>query len=503
MAPNAVFRDRRSMGSAVEAYPPDRNCVIPDAWVQTRLACKAQRPAVQLVSAVGVPIMEGSTMYHAQTIRLTRHLAIVVGLLACLDDGGWFRVEGSGELCAAEPPGWVRVLGGSDDDFVESISSTPDGGCILAGYTRSFGLGSDDLWVVRLNKAGRIVWQKSYGGADREYGGCVVSRVGGGYYVAGHTKSSGAGWYDGWIMRLDARSRIVWQKTYGTWHGEWIDAARETREGSLITVGGTYAAGAGSGDIWIMKLTSSGNMVWQRTFGGPGFDYAFSVELTPDGGYIVGGSTASYGAGSWDYWIIKLDATGDIQWQKAYGAGGVDRVQSVIPTPDGGYLASGWTYSYGDFRIWILKLGSSGGVQWQKLYDGAGSGRVLNMIDGNYLLLGYSGAFKLDTDGNLIWGKAYPGPVFGLSSAVVDEAGQLYIAVSGQQFGREDFGVVQVSADGLTGTDCDGRERSLTIRDTQAWVAPTRCKVTTPPMQTKSSKVGNVNSFASAVDPCQ
>lgn len=432
-------------------------------------------------------------MFQVHTSGLILRFAVVVQLLV------WFP-----HVHAAEPEGWGRVLGGTDEDYANSVSVTPDGGCIVVGDTLSFGLGNSDIWVVRLNKRGDVVWQKSYGGADNDYGNCVIPRKAGGYYVAGSTKSNRTSWYAGWILRLDARSKIVWQKTYGGSNGEYIYAIRETRDGGLITAGGTYSYGAGDEDFWIMKLTPSGNIVWQRTFGGTEYEWPTSIELALDGGYVVAGITGSFGAGNGDFWIIKLDSYGNVRWQRTYGAERNDIALSLKPTRDGGYVAAGWTNSYndGDFNIWVIKLGPTGGLQWQKLYKGLGLPEIHNTIDGNYLLVGAPvEIIKLDTKGNVIWGKDYPSG--SLSSAAETTQGDFYLTGAGYQYGRRDFRVLKVSAGGLIKTACGVQDLNVTVQNSRAWVASTSCEVTTPAMQTKSSKVGNVNSFASTTDPCQ
>jgi predicted secreted protein len=168
----------------------------------------------------------------------------------------------------------------------------------------------------------------------------------------------------------------LWARVYGG-QGDDFGTFKRTSDGGYIIVGQTFSFGAGGGDLLVMKLDSNGNIKWQKTYGGPGHDWAYDVEETQDGGYIVGGGTGSFGAGGIDMWILKLDSHGNVQWQKTYGGWGVgidglnaEYVHDLLQTSDEGYIVVGGTTSYGagDRDIWVLKLDSQGNVQWQRTY---------------------------------------------------------------------------------------------------------------------------------------
>ncbi|MHA2635190.1 MAG: InlB B-repeat-containing protein [bacterium JZ-2024 1] len=156
----------------------------------------------------------------------------------------------------------------------------------------------------------------------------------------------------------------VWARTYGWADGDWAGFIQQTSDGGYIVAGDTYSFGAGSRDIWVLKLDANGNVLWQKTYGGANWDGADSIQQTSDGGYIVAGSTYSFGAGYRDIWVLKLDANGNVLWQKTYGGGNWDRAYSIQQTSDGGYIVAGDTYSFGagSSDIWVLKLDANGNI---------------------------------------------------------------------------------------------------------------------------------------------
>jgi len=155
-----------------------------------------------------------------------------------------------------------------------------------------------------------------------------------------------------------------WAKTYGGTGDDYAYSIQQTSDGGYIVAGYTGSSGAGLADFWVLKLKSDGTVDWQKTYGGGGYDSASSIQQTSDGGYIVAGVTTSFGAGGYDFWVLKLDGSGNVQWQKTYGGTGNDYANSIQQTTDGGYIVAGVTTSFGaggDF--WVLKLDSSGNVQ--------------------------------------------------------------------------------------------------------------------------------------------
>ena len=159
-------------------------------------------------------------------------------------------------------------------------------------------------------EAGSVTWQKTYGGTGYDAAYSIQQTEDGGYIVAGETDSFGAGGRDAWIMKLDGSGSVTWQKTYGGTGFDYVGSIQQTGDGGYIVTGETDSFSAGGRDAWIMKLDGSGNVTWQKTYGGTDYDYGYSIQQTGDGGYVVAGGTASFNAGNDDIWLIKLDGNG-------------------------------------------------------------------------------------------------------------------------------------------------------------------------------------------------
>ena len=312
---------------------------------------------------------------------------------------------------------WAATYGGLNGDYSSSIQQTQDGGYVVAGYTWSFGAGDEDAWIIKLDSAGAVTWQKAYGGANDDSANSIQQTADGGYIVAGDTSSFGAGGSDAWVMKLDSTGAVTWQKTYGDEGSQYFKHIQQTADGGYIAAGENRSSGAGSDDVWVMKLNATGGVTWQKTYGGIGNDWAHVVQQTEDGGYIVSGATYSFGAGDRDAWILKLNSTGAVTWQKTYGGGDEDYVTSIQQTADGGYIVAGLTQSFGtgDSDVWVLKLDNTGAITWQKTYGGVAGYKSADSIrqtqDGGYIVVGYNYylfgdtsdvfALKLDSSGSI------------------------------------------------------------------------------------------------------
>ena len=259
---------------------------------------------------------------------------------------------------------FAKTFGGSGYDWAYSVQQTSDGGYIVAGGTSSFGAGNNDVFLLKTDASGNLQWSKTFGGGDYEEAYSVQQTSDGGYIVAGYTLSFGAGSADVFLLKTDASGNLQWAKTFGGSSDDYALSVQQTSDGGYIVVGRTSSFGAGSADVFLLKTDASGNLQWAKTFGGSDWDWALSVQQTSDGGYIVAGVTWSFGAGSYDVFLLKTDASGNLQWAKTFGESDYEEAYSVQQTSDGGYILAGVTSSFGagDYDVFLLKTDANGDI---------------------------------------------------------------------------------------------------------------------------------------------
>jgi hypothetical protein len=342
---------------------------------------------------------------------------------------------------------WERTFGGSENDMANDIIQTADGGYAICGYTESKSAGRKDIWLLRLDSKGNLLWDRNYGGSKDDEATSLVQTDDGGFVVAGCTLSYGAGWEDFWVLRLDSLGNIIWDKTFGRENDDEIYTIVQVEDGYVIAGHTGYYGynywlikldnygeivwqrifGTESGRYWkcfliqtndggyaltghidhdscLIKLDKKGNIVWEKTYGGNEDDYTCSIIQNKDDGYVLAGFTESKGEGSRDAWVIKLDSQGDIIWDRTYGGRDDDYAFSLIQTTDGGYTVAGYTYSKGAGKAdaWVIKLDSQGNKVWDKTFGGSSydeAHSIIQTTDGGYAVAGYTqskGAGELD-----------------------------------------------------------------------------------------------------------
>lgn len=393
---------------------------------------------------------------------------------------------------SAQVIAWQNTIGGSMSDFATAVHPTSDGGAICGGYSNSgvsgdkseAAMGTNDFWVVKLDATGAIEWENTIGGAADDALMSMVATTDGGYVCIGHSSSNisgdktedSRGGSDYWVVKLDATGIITWQRTIGGSGNEQANSIIQCADGGYLC-GGASASGIsgektealiGIQDYWVVKLDASGTIEWQNTIGGNSLEQIHSMDQTTDGGYILGGvSQSGLGGdktegniGSYDLWVVKIDAGGAIQWQNTIGGANEEMLRSIQQTSDGGYICGSTSQSQmtgdktepsmGTFDFWPVKLDATGAIEWQNVIGGSTVDQMYSITatpDGGYLCGGMSisgiggdktepmmGTYdqwvvKVDGVGHVMWQNTIGGNVDDqLRSLSVDDNGDVLVA---------------------------------------------------------------------------
>jgi hypothetical protein len=258
-----------------------------------------------------------------------------------------------------------RSIGDTLEDFGEFVQQTSDLGYIVVGSTSSKGAGGSDVMLIKLNALGSLSWSKTYGGLQDDFG-YAVRQVSTGYIIAGTTKSFGLGNSDAYVIKTDLNGNITWSRAFGN---TGIDAAydiRQTLDGGFIVGGKTRNSnplGNSQDDVLLLKISSGGVLLWSKSYGGLQDDVGESVLQLYDSSYVIAGYTKSYGKGNWDVYLFKVNKNGVTQWARTYGGGGEDKAYSLAAVPyDAGFLLCGHTNSFGagGFDAYLIKTDKQG-----------------------------------------------------------------------------------------------------------------------------------------------
>ena len=280
-----------------------------------------------------------------------------------------------------------------DDDAAYYVHPTSDGGCVVAGSSYTFWVEYDWL-ILKLDEMGNRQWHLHYDRGPMDFVHAIQETSDEGYIMWGYTDDHLLGRVL-CVLKLN-NGNTSWTKMYADSHNRNFtpkDSVYETKDEGYVFMGTTTFFGSGSNDYLVLKLNTTGDILWQKTYGGEDDDVCSSIKPTTDGGYIVAGYTESFGAGGSDGWVLKLDNSGNIVWQKTYGGNNNDDFRSVYQTTDGGYIVAGYTESFGagDTDGWVLKLAKNGNVVWQKTYGGNNNDDINSIYqtsDGGYIAAG-------------------------------------------------------------------------------------------------------------------
>lgn len=356
----------------------------------------------------------------------------------------------------------IKTLGGTKNDSGQSVVATADGGYAILGYSQSIDGDitnktdeSFDYWILKYNAENELLWQKTIGGSSDERGSSIIQTQDGGYAILGFSFSSdgdvteNGGLQDYWLVKLDANGNISWQKTFG-YQGvdSGISVIQSNDQGYLISgiLDVTASGGEGNssrstnrhagGDYWVLKLNSSGDLEWSKYFGGNFTDAPQDAIQTADNGFIIVGSSdsndtdISNNIGTYDYWVLRISALGDLVWEKSFGGSQIDEARAIIASNDGNYIITGDTRSNdndislnkGAADLWLIKINPNGELLWEKTIGGSNfdvARSIVKSQNNGFILAGSSRSnnidvsenngqndawiLKVDDNGNLLW----------------------------------------------------------------------------------------------------
>ena len=379
---------------------------------------------------------------------------------------------------------WSRTFGGYNTDIAYSACETSDGGFILTGYTSSFGAGQQDAYLVKTNSAGDTSWTTTFGGASMDGAHFVREAGDGGFVIAGYTESFGGAGKNVYLIKTDTLGTAEQTRTYSTSLMDVAYAFCETPDQGYMFIGYKNGpSGWTKGDLWILKTDSLLDTLWTSTYGGGGEDYGISIQPAADSGYIICGSTSSFGAGGKDAWLVRIDEQGDTLWTKTYGGALEDVAYGVNVTSDGGYVLSGYINGTGAWTagdVWLLKTDPQGDTLWTRVYGGTSEEYgwdVYETIDHGYVTAGMGSGnawlIRTDAQGDTLWTKMYggAGAEAALALSVASDRGYImagyttsfgagsydcWLLRTAPDLGIEDGAILDIGSDRLSATVISG-----------------------------------------------
>ncbi len=293
---------------------------------------------------------------------------------------------------------WSHTFGGSDLDACSRVLPVSTRGYVLAGNTYSFGAGSADFWFVRTDASGDSIESRTYGGSSVESCGSMLPTLGGGYALVGATHSFAVGYDDYWLVKTASNGDSLWSRTYGGPEDAFCSAVLQNADGSFILAGARSAVGVGQRDFWMVKANSNGDSLWSRTYGGPYDDACTAATHTSDGGYTLAGWLEVSTEGNRDFWMVKTSANGDSLWSRTFGGSSNERCNSIHETADGGFILTGYTYSFGagGYDFWLVRTDANGDSLWSRTFGGNENDHgyeTHQTSDGGYITAGYTYSF--------------------------------------------------------------------------------------------------------------
>jgi hypothetical protein len=356
---------------------------------------------------------------------------------------------------------WNRTFGGQYGDGAWCLQETADGGNILVGYSASRAERSD-LFLIKTDENGNCTWSRTFGGSGEDAGYFVSETRDRGFIVVGSTDSYSMGDELLWLLKTDRNGSMIWEKTFGGFvsssgDGGW--SVEETDDGGYIVTGYTQSTGKGRKDLWLIKTDGKGNQTWEKTFGGREDDVGMSVIQSQDGGYIVAGRTASFGKGNDDTWLLKTDSNGREIWNVTFGGLKDDAGFQVVQLADGYAIVSRTDSGKKDEKINLIRTNLEGKKIWERSYLGSSAASLQLANDGGFIISGRIDSekkgrdaliIKTDPKGALKWSIEIGGRSDDIGTFAIEKKDGSYMMAgitSSFGSGREDAWLVRIIAE--------------------------------------------------------
>lgn len=389
-----------------------------------------------------------------------------------------FSISQTASNTYAQTVTFEKTYGGASSDYGNSMCQTSDGGYVMTGSTMSYGAGLNDVYIIKADNNGNLIWEKTYGGADQDYGQSVCETSDGGFVIAGYTVSYGAGYTDVYLIKTDINGDSLWTRTFGGTARDYGYSVCETSDGGYIITGKTQDLIVANWDVYLIKTDSNGDSVWTRQFGGVQHDVGQSVCESSDGGFVIVGSTTSTYS---DLYMAKTDEDGNLLWEKNMGGGKPKAGHSISETSDGGFIIAGYKASYNSQiqymdDVYLVKTDSLGDTLWTQVYDEGTGGHergysVCQTYDNGYIIAGaslynspgnYVYLIRTDSLGDSLWTQTFGGDFYDYGRSVCETIDGGY-AIGGSTYsfgaGESDVYLIKTDSDGnveAQPTFCDG-----------------------------------------------
>jgi hypothetical protein len=418
---------------------------------------------------------------------------IIISVLVCYTIAGYSKdpdQNTSGTGFDATPTSDVfrstyGVSSGVSDFSGTSIQQTTDGGFISTGYTSNFGAGNEDIYLLKTSSTGDIQWTASFGGPAADDGNFVVQTSDGGYAITGVTSSFGGRYI--FLLKTDQNGTLTWTKVYGSstiGSNSSASSLQQTDDGGFLLAGNTSNFGAGMDDFYLLKTDSNGNLLWTKTYGGLMNDDATFAAQTSDGGYIIAGTTSSFGNQMGNILLVKTDGNGGVLWAKVYDSDLNDALEkgfSVKETTDYGYIIAGSLVSTSEgVNALLIKTDVTGQIQWFNIFNNVADGSDLiftstkQLSDGGFIATGYIDNFstgydnfyllRTSSNGNMLWTRTYGSTSNDVANCVglTNDGGFILAGKSVGSLGNKYLSVIKTDSGG--NTTCDQFVSDITLR---------------------------------------